>query len=124
MSSVGRWLPWVALLLAAAMAMIPGDRLAHWLPDSLFRSGRDQVLHAIGFFVLTLSFRGWRGPGASPGRWIPGAVLILLLFALIHEAVQYMIPGRTNSLADFGADTIGIVVGVAFCSLLPSSKKL
>ena len=123
MPRVGRWLPWVALLLAAAMALIPGDRLSDWLPETLSKPGRDQVLHAIGFFILTICFRGWQGSAASPGRWIPGAVVILMLFALLHEGVQYMIPGRTLSSADFLADMIGIVVGVAFCVLFLSPKK-
>ena len=123
MASVGRWLPWVALVLAAAVALVPGDRLAQWLPESLSKPGRDQVLHAAGFFFLTVCFRGWQGPVAAPSRWIPGALVILILFALIHEGIQVLIPGRTISSADLFADGIGIIVGVAFCLLLSQSKK-
>lgn len=124
MSRVGRWLPWVALLLAALIAMVPGDLLLQWLPEFLFKPGRDQVLHAIGFFILTLCFRGWQGSQVRAGRWIPGAVVILIFFALIHEGVQKVIPGRTLSFSDFLADLVGIAVGVAFCALLQAPKKV
>ena len=120
MTSAARWLPWIALVLAAAVAMVPGDRLTQWIPEVLTKPGRDEVMHAVGFFILTLCFRGWRGPSAPPARWIPGAMVILMLFALVHEGVQRWIPGRALSTGDLVADGIGIVVGVAFCLLLKS----
>ncbi|MGE4602004.1 MAG: hypothetical protein AAEJ65_03780, partial [Planctomycetota bacterium] len=74
MTSAARWLPWIALVLAAAVAMVPGDPLTQWIPEVLTKPGRDEVMHAVGFFILTLCFRGWRGPSASPVRWIPGEI--------------------------------------------------
>ena len=122
MTSAARWLPWIALVLAAAVAMVPGDRLTQWIPEVLTKPGRDEVMHAVGFFILTLCFRGWRGPSASPVRWIPGAMVILILFALVHEGVQLWIPGRVISSGDLLADGIGIVVGITFCLLLKSPE--
>ncbi|NRA75682.1 MAG: VanZ family protein [Planctomycetes bacterium] len=124
MISAGRWLPWMALVLAAAVAMVPGDRLAQWIPEVLTKPGRDEVMHAAGFFILTLCFRGWRGWSAPPMRWIPGAMVILMLFALVHEGLQGWIPGRVLSSGDLVADGSGIVVAVAFCFLLHSPDKV
>ncbi len=124
MNSAWRWIPWLALTMAAAAAMVPGDVLADWLPEALSKPGRDKVLHAAGFFLLVLCFRGWQGPAAAPFRWIPGAVVILVLFALLHEGIQTLIPGRFLSSGDFFADVIGIVVGVAVCLLFSEPKKV
>ena len=122
MPSAGRWLPWITLLLAAVVGWLPGDRIGQ-LPEALLLPGRDLVLHAVGFCFLTLTFRGWRGRRTSTSRWLPGAVVILVLFALVHEAAQGLVPGRHRDLQDLMADLMGILVGTAISLLIFPGKS-
>lgn len=108
-----RWFPWILLASALVMAAIPGSFLSEIVPDFILKDGRDEVVHAIGFMFLTLGFRYWRGPYISPEKWLPGALVILICFAALHEGVQELITGRTPSGSDFMADLIGIAVGTA-----------
>ena len=114
MPSAGRWLPWITLLLAAVVGWLPGDRIGE-LPEALLRPGRD--------LVLTLTFRGWRGRHTATSRWLPGAVVILVLFALIHEAAQELVPGRHRDLQDLLADLMGILIGSAISLLIFRGKS-
>ncbi|MEE2855906.1 MAG: VanZ family protein [Planctomycetota bacterium] len=109
-------------MLAAVVGWLPGDRIGQ-LPEALLLPGRDLVLHAVGFCFLTLTFRGWRGPRTSTSRWLPGAVVILVLFALIHEAAQGLVPGRHRDLQDLMADLMGILVGTAISLLIFPGKS-
>ena len=69
----------------------------------------DKLNHFIAFFVLyilmTLAYRNMT---------IFFAILLLLLFAIQIEVVQYFIPHREFSLLDIVADFIGIVLGLFF----------
>ena len=122
MPAAGRWLPWITLMLAAVVGWLPGDRIGE-LPEVLLRPGRDLVLHAVGFCLLTLTFRGWRGRHTPTSRWLPGAVVILVLFALIHEAAQELVPGRHRDLQDLLADLMGILIGSAISLLIFRGKS-
>ncbi|HIG06436.1 MAG TPA: VanZ family protein [Planctomycetes bacterium] len=107
-----RWFPWVVMVLVAIAGLLPGEWIAETVPCSWLAPGRDKIGHAVGFMLLTLTFRFWRGRGAAPAEWIPGSVLILTGFALSHEYSQRWIPGRTPDGEDLVADLLGIAVGI------------
>ncbi|MDE0961439.1 MAG: VanZ family protein [Planctomycetota bacterium] len=111
--------------LVAIAGLLPGDWIVENLPRSWLAPGRDKIAHAIGFMLLTLTFRFWRGPRSTPIQWIPGSLLILTIFALLHELTQQLIPGRSPDGADLVADLIGIVGGVLLASwLLPPNSSV
>ena len=64
----------------------------------------DKVAHGITFFLLTLLMsRGFR-------RFYGYRILVgLALFGLVLELVQYLVPWRSFSVADWLADIAGIV---------------
>jgi VanZ family protein len=70
--------------------------------------GLDKLLHAGGFFVLTLL----AGRASEGGRI--GFALAVGLVALGGglELAQSFIPGRTTDVFDFLANTVGVVAGM------------
>jgi len=40
------------------------------------------------------------------------SIILGVLYGLTDEIHQYFVPGRTSSLADLGADALGILLGV------------
>ncbi|MGC8120398.1 VanZ family protein [Marinobacter sp. VGCF2001] len=70
-------------------------------------SANDKINHLIAFLELTLVCRlAW--PRLSPLWFVPA----LLGFGLMLELVQANLPYREFSLADLGADAIGIGLGL------------
>lgn len=65
----------------------------------------DKVAHAITFFGLTLCFS--RG---LPVLYGPTALLGLAAFGMLIELIQYFIPWRSFSIADWFADLAGILL--------------
>jgi len=118
-----RWFPWLLIGLALLAGWLPGSWFHELIPDEFRKAGRDQVLHAAGFMILTVGFRAWGKRGLAASAWLPGAILLLLVFAMLHEGVQALIPGRTHSWEDFRADLIGIAVGSALILLWDRPQK-
>lgn len=110
--SPGSWalwllpIAWMALIFAAshtAEADIPS--MWFWeLP------GSDKVAHAVLYFVLCLTFyvplsrRGLRQRPAT-AAWVAAALAVL--YGATDELHQSVVPGRTPSWADLGADLVG-----------------
>ena len=65
----------------------------------------DKMAHAVTFFILTLLFRR-----ALPKYYSTWALLGLALLGFVIESVQYFIPWRSFSVADWIADMAGIVL--------------
>jgi len=65
----------------------------------------DKMAHAITFFILTLLFS--RGLPQYYGLW---ALVGLAVFGFIIEGIQYFVPWRSFSVADWIADVVGIVL--------------
>ena len=77
--------------------------------------GVDKVVHGLLFAALALSGR-WAG---IVGRILAG---LLIVYAAISELVQELTPlARTGSLADWLADVVGVVLGLAAWRLLSRS---
>ena len=45
------------MALVAIAGMLPGEWIAETLPRSWLAPGRDKIGHAVGFMLLTLTFR-------------------------------------------------------------------
>ena len=98
----------VMMLLVLASALMPAvwffdDRasMLSWLKYS------DKWLHALTFLILSLWFAGQYRP-RSYWRIAVG----LMVFGLLIEFCQLLVSYRMADLADVGANTIGIVVGL------------
>ncbi|NNC57705.1 MAG: VanZ family protein [Woeseiaceae bacterium] len=99
----------VLLLVVLAAALVPSVwfwndkvRVLSWFDNF------DKWLHAITFLVLAIWFAGQHGKHAY---W--RIAVGLLLFGLMIELCQFMVSYRSASLADFGANTAGIITGLA-----------
>lgn len=77
----------------------------------------DKANHFIAFFTLyvTLSF-------AYPKLEIMKKVLILFVFGIQIEFVQYFLPNREFSLLDVVADSVGIVIGMVVVKVLTNIR--
>ena len=117
----GRWFPWLLIGLALLAGWLPGSMVKEAVPEAFQQEGRDKVLHALGFMLLLFGFRPWGKPKTAVADWLPGTILLLLLFALIHEGVQMLIPGRALSWEDFMADVIGIAMAASLVLLFDNS---
>lgn len=67
----------------------------------------DKVYHAAAYFWLaSLSMTGF-----SVRRALPAALSMIILGVLL-EIAQYFIPGRTFSLMDIAANSLGVILGI------------
>ncbi|MDF2764193.1 MAG: VanZ like family [Rhodospirillales bacterium] len=91
----------VSLTATVAGMLVPGHSLPQEMPPDL-------LLHFLGFGVpamfASLASRG--------GRSLFHAIAIVALAALVSEAAQWLVPGRTVSVLDLAADAVGIACGV------------
>jgi len=76
-------------------------------PDQVHLAGliNDKAAHALTFFILTLLFS--RGFPDYYGYW---ALVGLAFFGLFIEGIQFLIPWRSFSVADWAADIAGIIL--------------
>lgn len=69
-------------------------------------TAHDKINHLVAFAVLS-----WLADGAYPGREDTTAIWgLLLLYGMLIELIQHLVPYRDCSLLDFGADALGILV--------------
>lgn len=81
-------------------------------------SGLDKLVHFGMYAVLTvLVLRSTATPRAVPT--LVAVVLGVLLLGAVDEWHQAFIPGRSTSLADWFADSLGAVAGALAVRLLP-----
>ena len=116
-----RRLAWVSLFSIIIILTLPG----HWIealqvwaltwwpwPSSGLASSPlpiDKVIHASLFAVCAALFvRGWT---TFRERWWV-ICLMLFLYGVVTEVIQYFVPGRSASIGDLLADAAGGVIGV------------
>lgn len=122
---------WLALVLTAMVLLTPGAVLEAaqdfiepglealrnwkrgWWPWPVSETpgsglAIDKIIHASLFAVCgVLASRAWSG------TFKPGSIaLLLLMFGVMTELAQYVIPGRGLSLGDIVADAAGVLAGV------------
>lgn len=102
-----------ALLLVLLVLVTPGpviDAIKNLLalpvmPPNDSGFPMDKVVHCLMFAGCAfLSARAW-----TPLIYV---CFLLLLFAAMTEFLQTLVPGRSGDVADFLADTVGIVMGL------------
>ena len=92
--------------------------VAYWLllswqlltPATIVNAGSwDKLIHFSGFFVLAglAMLAGWK-PSARTHA------LVLMSYAALTEILQHFIPGRSFSVFDWVADSLGVVLAIAF----------
>jgi phosphatidylglycerophosphatase A len=97
-----KYLGWGLLIILFAFALLPTPTLMKG------KFPVDKLLHAGGYFFLTLSFLlGYR---SSHSLLI---ALLLFLLGSSVEGLQILLPWRNPSLADLGANTVGILTALA-----------
>jgi VanZ family protein len=115
-----RWVPtalWAALILV--LTSVPGDSV----PDG--PAGLDKLVHLGLYAVLgALATRALfeRAPGASL-RSLARLLLAIACFALVDEAHQQLIPGRSADARDVLADVAGAAVAIALTAAALSRRE-
>ncbi len=107
---------WALVLLWGGLVFCLSTRLGRLL-GPWPRGIRSYLLHLLAYAVLT-ALLAWalRFNDASPvgnARPLVLAWTVALAVALLHEALQYFVPGRTSSLNDLVVDLIAITCTAA-----------
>jgi len=82
--------------------------------------------HVTGYFILgILLFRAFRSGSAASWnwRWFWGAFIVVVLWAIMDEFHQSLVPTRTASLVDVGIDTAGGTLAQLVCALWHGYRK-
>ena len=98
---------WCAGLCAAALIAGVLSLGATPLAAGAVSYGWDKLAHAALHFVLSLSLLVALRPSRMP--WV---LFVCLAFATTDEVAQLFYPGRTASLFDWGADALGMALGI------------
>jgi VanZ family protein len=104
--------PWIALaplaawcLLIFALSSVPGNKY----PQVQWEHA-DKLMHVLLYFwVGVFALLYFRSLGAGP----LSAVLFGIIYGLSDEVHQLLVPRRSFSLYDWGADSVGAILGVA-----------
>jgi VanZ family protein len=109
-----RWI-WVVGYVGLIFALSSIPRLA---PPSGIENA-DKLAHFLEYFGLgVLLARGWMGSsrtGSTLRSWVL-AVVVGAIIAALDETYQGTV-GRQRSVADWGADTVGLIVGGGVAAL-------
>lgn len=103
---------WSLCVVIAILALVPQDPMQ----QPLFALG-DKVVHALAFLILCLV-----GLYAYPTRLLSIALLLIALGGGIEIAQGY-VASRSQELADFYADLIGIAIAFGLCAARTMAKS-
>ncbi len=107
------WLPALVIgITILSVSSIP--RFTVRLP--LF-PGCDKLAHFIEYLIFGAALRYWSGDGRK--RFLAGGIV----FAVLDEVHQALIPGRHASPWDVVADTLGLVIGFVWSRLLVRKER-
>jgi VanZ family protein len=97
----------VALFLIVVLSIIPGRM-------QIRTSAPKEFEHFVGYFIVAsaLAFGYRRLVFAS------AVGIFLIAVAGVLEQVQKLVPGRTPTLADWAASTMGVILGTVFVVVL------
>ena len=118
-----RWLP---PLLWAGVILFGTSLPAEAVPVQT--SKIDKVLHFSIYTVFSYLLTRQFSYSMTRSKAAAFAVLFAVVFGALDEWHQSFIPGRSTELADWGADSLGALVGAIACAALarrwPSQTKL
>ena len=108
---------WMALLFY--LSHQPG------LDTPMLFSGQDKVLHAAVYGLLGLLLLAAQPRQAQGYSWrqVGISTLIASLYGLSDEIHQYFVPGRSNEILDWVADTLGALIGAFLLAWLSRKWK-
>ena len=96
---------WISILTITGFALSTASPKMY---DHLLKS--DKLLHFIAFFYLTFTCLSLRRKIIKSAQ----VILLIFLYGLLIELLQYFIPSRQCSLSDIMANTFGCLAGVIF----------
>jgi VanZ family protein len=95
------------------------------LPAPMFFSWQDKLYHAGAYFVMgLLAWRCCRHVSADRRIQLLASVAFCCLYGLSDEWHQYYVPGRSSSIGDWLADTIGAAISIGALKLQAIPKRL
>jgi undecaprenyl-diphosphatase len=101
-----RWLLWAQV---AVVIVISEMAYLSILPDArLLKAPMDKILHFILFGAVTFWLNLWLGRSAKI-KFVPLAVLIPFIVAVLEEGAQFFSPVRTADLTDLLSDLSGMI---------------
>lgn len=96
------------MALTVILSTFPVDGIQPSVPDA------DKLGHAAVYGVLAfLCARAWRRHGSSQSAAVERTMAMVLAFGAVMEVIQGYV-GRDQSFADWMADGVGALVGIAF----------
>jgi VanZ family protein len=113
-----RWLPvlaWAGTILLATSIPNPP------IPRTL--SHADKLTHLLLYGVLGYLLARALRNGKRRWRLILLAVAVGIAFGAADEWHQRFIAGRSSELADWGADSAGVLLGALLASLIPLRRR-
>lgn len=97
---------WMALTVI--LSTFPVDGIQPSVPNA------DKLGHAAVYGVLAFLYaRAWRRHGSSQSAAVERTMAMVLAFGAVMEIIQGYV-GRDQSFADWMADGVGALVGIAF----------
>jgi VanZ family protein len=109
---------WVAAAVWAAI-VVTATSIPN--PDVTNPGDADKLVHGLSYALLAwLVARAL--PTLAPGR-LALVLLALAAFAALDEWHQAFIPGRSASVADWYADTAGVILGLLTAALRRSPSR-
>ena len=110
-------LAWMALLFY--LSHQPGFETPMLFP------GQDKALHATVYAVLGLLLLAAQPRQAQGYSWqqVGISALIASLYGLSDEIHQYFVPGRSNEILDWVADTVGALIAASLLAWLSRKWK-
>lgn len=111
------------------MGLVPTGHVFHH-PRTFFSLSSpltgDFIINVVGFAPFAYLFMTYHFAGRPAPRHIRTALLVLaagMAISLLIELLQYDIPGRSSSLMDVIANTLGTALGAGYFLLEKTEKK-
>ncbi len=109
---MSKWLDGLGLVVYCGL--IFGLSAQEKLPVPEVFHFQDKLIHAAAYFVMAVfSWRAFRHVIIKPQSLTVLAVMFCSLYGVSDEWHQSFVPGRTTSIGDWLADTIGAVMAMA-----------
>ncbi|WP_035070640.1 VanZ family protein [Anditalea andensis] len=113
---------WTLLLLVGLLT--PGEQL----PDVPNTIGLDKIVHLVLFMVLSFlwarAFIAKENKEVKKRKFIPIYLVFTLIFAILVEYMQRMVPGRAFDYLDILFNVLGVVAGTILFAYLHKNKSI
>lgn len=101
-----RWLFWLCLGVLIAISVLPDVSFNQKISTFGIAVRKDYLLHYVGFLLLgTSCLKAWRLSLRT--------TLVLVLFAVFSELIQYFIEGRLVQVMDLASNLLGVGTAIA-----------